>query len=213
MPVAHERERHRHDEVARPRRARPSVSGPSSTTSAENSWPITKSRVRVEARARAPPSSATASRLSAWCSVCRSEPQMPQARTATERIARPGTGSGTSSTTICPRRAIAARMRAILGPLDRPVKRRDTRCAMVRDAVGPGSPSSRSWRGGGALAARDGRRREGREAPLRSASSRSASASTRCSTRARSTRSARSPAAATYDDDGDARRRDARRTS
>ena len=59
---------------------------------------------------------------SAWCNVCRSEPQMPHAFTAMSASPAASTGSRTSSTTIWPFRAIAARMVAACGAFGSSVK-------------------------------------------------------------------------------------------
>ena len=96
---------------------------PSSTTSAANSWPITTSWARsmtsigrhaVGRRSRRPRSTSRPSGRRAR-SVCRSDPQMPQARVRTRTWPGPGVGSATSSTTSSPPRMTAA----CIGPPDR----------------------------------------------------------------------------------------------
>src|SRR4051812_30498782 len=87
----------------------PSVPGPSSTTSAQNSWPITKSWCGSNVIG-APSSFADSASRSPNFSAWRSEPQMPHALTATSASPGPGTGSGTSSMRSEVPRAMAARM-------------------------------------------------------------------------------------------------------
>src|SRR5438270_2987960 len=88
--------------------------GPASSTSAANSWPITRSRPASNVnRDDASPAEATASLVistirSACWAAWRSDPQIPHAFVCTSTWPSPGTGSATSSTTICPPRRIAA---------------------------------------------------------------------------------------------------------
>ncbi len=79
--------------------AGPTVSGPTSSTSAANSWPMKTSRSRSSARrcrGRAcPPSPRSGRASSAPClAKCRSEPQMPHALHLHEHLAEPGHGLG-----------------------------------------------------------------------------------------------------------------------
>jgi hypothetical protein len=80
------------------------VSGPISSTSAENSWPMKTSWSRSIAgptpSALTPPISSVRASMSAPClAKWRSLPQMPQAFTCTSTCPNPGTGSGASSFT------------------------------------------------------------------------------------------------------------------
>src|SRR5438105_6008750 len=95
--------------------ATPAVSGPSSSTSTANSWPITMSRSgsKPNSDMGSPGRLAATSRdreAMRWAClrVCRSEPQMPQARVRTSTCPGPGTGSATSSTSSRPPRMTAA---------------------------------------------------------------------------------------------------------
>src|SRR6266568_1932023 len=92
----------------------PAVPGPGSSTSAANSWPITRSRPVSNTSGVIPtPADAVASfvsstmRSACWA-ACRSEPQMPHAFVCTSTCPSPGTGSATSSTTMRPPRSTAA---------------------------------------------------------------------------------------------------------
>src|SRR5262249_5212321 len=84
------------------------VSGPCSTISAQNSWPMTTSRSRSITKAL-PPRRAVATNCSACLSACRSEPQMPQASVRTNTSPGPGCGTGMSATTSRRSRMTAAR--------------------------------------------------------------------------------------------------------
>ena len=96
---------------------------PTSTTSQQNSWPITVSRSGsnvIGAAGSAGALVAAAARrsrgISAPCwTMCRSLPQIPQASTLVSTWPGPGVGSGRSSTRSCQSRMIAARMAATLG--------------------------------------------------------------------------------------------------
>ncbi|OOK75764.1 alcohol dehydrogenase zinc-binding domain protein [Mycobacterium kansasii] len=90
-----------------------SVSGPASSISALNSWPMKTSLFRSTSRRPAPRviSSVSASISSPCAAKCRSEPQIPHASTLTSTWPGPGAGSGTSSRyTIRPLRNTEARI-------------------------------------------------------------------------------------------------------
>ena len=80
------------------------VSGPTSSTSAENSWPMYTSWLRSssgpDSMIGMPPICLPRASMSAPClAKCRSDPQIPQALTCTSTWPNPGVGSGTSSFT------------------------------------------------------------------------------------------------------------------
>ena len=108
-----EHDRHRRDDRAD---GGPSVSGPSSTTSPENSWPMKTSPARSggvppEVRRRPPSATPTSSIAAPWSTKCRSDPQIPHALTSTSTWPAPGRGSATSSRTcIRPSRRTAERI-------------------------------------------------------------------------------------------------------
>src|SRR5215468_7005238 len=85
------------------------VAGPWSTISAQNSWPMTTSRLRSITRGL-PERFEFSTKRSACLRACRSEPQIPQARVRTSTSPWPGSGVGTSATTRARLRMTAARM-------------------------------------------------------------------------------------------------------
>src|SRR5215831_10036409 len=85
------------------------VSGPCSTISAQNSWPMTTSRLRSIARGL-PERLEISTKRSACLRACRSEPQIPQASVRTSTSPGPGSGAGTSATTKARSRMTTARM-------------------------------------------------------------------------------------------------------
>src|SRR6266545_7843249 len=92
----------------------PVVSGPCSTISAQNSWPMITSRSRSITRGL-PARRELSTNLSAYLRAWRSEPQIPQARVRTSTSPGPGSGAGTSATTRARLRITAARMRLSSG--------------------------------------------------------------------------------------------------
>src|SRR5438477_2785058 len=95
------------------------VSGPASSTSATNSWPITMSRPRSSGGpvmgVMGPASCLVSSTMAgAWRTKCRSEPHIPHARVRTRTWPNAGEGSGTSSTRSWPDRRTAARIEGSL---------------------------------------------------------------------------------------------------
>src|SRR5947209_10755047 len=92
----------------------PKAPGPTSSTSAANSWPITTSSAGSKMLIDMPSLAAWADSVerrtiwSAFSTVCRSDPQMPHARVCTSTCPSPGMGSGTSSTTMRAARSTAA---------------------------------------------------------------------------------------------------------
>ena len=115
QPAGVEGDRHRHDDVALGSGC--SQPGPSSTTSQQNSWPMTRRLVgskgdRLERVGRVLRGQLVAQRQrsSPCCRRCRSLPQMPQASTLVSTWPDWGTGSGTSSTSSAHRRITAARI-------------------------------------------------------------------------------------------------------
>src|SRR5437763_14753553 len=100
------------------------VRGPCSTTSAQNSWPITTSRAR--SIGRPPARREVSTNLSACLSACRSEPQMPHASVRTSTSPGPGSGIGTSATMSLRSRMTAARMSG--GSVEHQDRARDLAC-------------------------------------------------------------------------------------
>jgi len=84
------------------------VSGPCSTTSAQNSWPKTQSA--AGSSAGTPTESINPVKCAKSASACRSEPQIPAASDFTTTWPEDGTGSATSPTTNRPPLVTAARM-------------------------------------------------------------------------------------------------------
>jgi hypothetical protein len=89
-----------------------------STTSQQNSWPITvaadgSSATSLNGSGGADSASSAASRncSAPCCSMCKSLPQMPHASTLASTWPGPGTGSGTSSTESFQSRITVARTR------------------------------------------------------------------------------------------------------
>ena len=78
----------------------PAVSGPCSTTSAQNSWPNTQSA--AGSRAGTPTESISPVKWGKSARACRSDPQMPAASERTTTWPEDGTGSGTSPSTNLP---------------------------------------------------------------------------------------------------------------
>jgi hypothetical protein len=82
-----------------------SVSGPISSTSAENSWPMKMSASKSSSGGSPPiegmPLISLPSAIICWpcLAKCRSLPQMPHAFTCTSTCPKAGSGSGTSSRT------------------------------------------------------------------------------------------------------------------
>ena len=120
--AAGRRQQHGHRHHVRPGRGAP-VPGPSSTTSAQNSWPMTMSLDRsigVPPMRRAAhgrrQSSVIATMAWPWRRKWRSEPQIPQARVRTSSWPASGRGSATSSTTSRPCRMTHARIGPSLLP-------------------------------------------------------------------------------------------------
>ena len=97
-------------------------------------------------------------------------------------------------------------LRVLLGPVPDAgcdlVHRRDLTRRVARDELGAGARGAAPARGAGAA---DGRRPSGSSASTPAGGSPCGSGSSGCSTRAASTRRVRSPARATYDDDGELR--------
>ena len=73
------------------------VFGPCSTTSTQNSWPITIPRLKSMLK-MPPDRSETSTSFSVCLIACRSEPQIPQASVFASTSPGPGSGTGTSST-------------------------------------------------------------------------------------------------------------------
>ena len=86
----------------------PAVSGPCSTTSAQNSCPKTQSA--AGSSAGTPTEAINPVKWEKSASACRSEPQMPAASDFTTTWPEPGVTSGTSATTSSPALVTAARI-------------------------------------------------------------------------------------------------------